>query len=342
MILQRWIRQQWQKDNLFSYCLAPLSLLFTVIVYMRRQIMSYRQKKTCRPVVVVGNISAGGNGKTTMVIALTRSLQAAGLSVGIVSKGYGRRYPNVFILMDHSMPADIVGDECALIWQKTQAKVAVGPNRYMSIQQLETAGCDIILTDDGLQDYRIHRDLEIILTSSEGMGNCRLMPSGPLREPLHRLQEADYHIHNLSVNETEYAAALTMQYQISALRNLHSGKCLSPQQWSSDRSVYALCAIGNPDSFMALLRQQGFNVEPIVLPDHAQVNTKNLERLDAKAILLTEKDAIKLSPALIATRDIWVVETNAQMSPGYANMVEQIVKLTKNSQSPLTSCQSTS
>lgn len=321
------IRMSWQQKSLLSWLLLPLSWAFRLITLIRRSIQKYKQKKSKCPVAVIGNISVGGNGKTSMVIALTKRLQAEGIKVGIVSKGYGRRYRYTQIMVNHRMSPDIIGDENALIWEKTGALIAVGPRRVLSVKQLENEGCDIILTDDGMQDYQLYRDIEIVMTSEEGLGNQRLIPAGPLREPLKRIQQANYHVMHVLDHDKECPeTCVKMCYQPVRLRSLQNGKTMEIRESKDQKqSIYAMCGIGNPSTFFNMMEKAGFDVEAIMLPDHACISEKDCEKSMGKPICITEKDAIKLSKDICEKFDLWVVEVEADMCGMFDTMVNEII-----------------
>ena len=304
-----------------------------MIATVRRMYLIRKQHRSQCPVVVIGNISVGGNGKTTMVITLTRHFQSRGLRVGVVSKGYGRRHKHVSILVDHEMRPEIIGDENALIWQHTRALIAVGPSRNDSVKMLETKGCDIIITDDGMQDYSLYRDIEIVLTSKEGLGNQRLLPAGPLREPMSRINEANYHVELMGNEEKKASSSIGMHYKIRKLRSAKKGTAIDLKDWQAkDKKVYAMCAIGNPQNFITMMESEGFEVESIILPDHESIKNDDCAKLLGKPILITEKDAVKLSHEIIKAHNLWVVEIEATMDQMFDVMIHEMVKMIKTRQ----------
>lgn len=304
--LHSWTLKQWQRRSYIHTILSPLSGAFYLVTQARRYWLSAQAYKTSVPVIVIGNISAGGNGKTPFVIALSLYLQQRGRRVGIISKGYGRRYPKSTVCVDHTMPAACVGDEVALIWKKTQIPIVISPCRKTACQRLETRQCDVIISDDGLQDYRLARQMEVILTSTGNLGNQMLHPLGPLREPVSRLDNADF-----VIEQTQSAtnSTLTMRYEIESVQHHRTGQLLDHNNWPIDQHVVALSAIGNPGRFKQLLNHAGFRVKAIELPDHATITEDDLRPYQHETILITEKDAIKLTSNV--TIDCYVVNIKA-------------------------------
>jgi tetraacyldisaccharide 4'-kinase len=350
-IIKQWVQYQWRTITPLHLILWPLSWVFIFIAYVRKQILQQRSISIGAPLVVVGNVTAGGNGKTPFVIALANELSARGFKVGIVSRGYGRTYPKTTILISHAMPTTFIGDEAQLISKKTKALVCVSANRAVGAQTLARVGCDLVIADDGLQDYRIRRDLEIGLISIEsGTSNGLRIPAGPLREPIHRLLECNYIVQQSSAAtqspacthnrkwqavlkqasskkgsenaNTKQHTLVDMYYTIKQLRSLSSGKTCQPQQWRMSRAVNAICAIANPERFMMLLSNAEFIVDLQTLPDHDTITPGQLQNCKGP-VFITEKDAAKLSIHSTALADIWVVEIEPVFSN---NIFEKIAK----------------
>lgn len=289
-----WLQHQWYKKYLHPllYILTPLSLLFWLLTNLRRSCYRFglfSQYKTDIPVIVVGNISVGGTGKTPMTLALVEFLKTQGYTPGIVSRGYGAdtQFPHEVSTDDDPHRA---GDEPLMIKRKSHCPVVISPNRGEAIKKLREAhsAVDIIVSDDGLQHYAMARDIEIILIDAErGVGNGWLLPCGPLREGPWRLRGAEWVV-------SLYAQHPFAQYVCD----------VKPQQWRRvvddevvelpEGDCYALAAIGNPHRFFHGLRQQGISpITCVEFPDHHQFTANDFAQFADKPLLMTEKDAAK-------------------------------------------------
>ncbi len=299
MSLDTRLQKSWYVPGATKLWLLPLAWLFKAIMALRRWafgkgwLASY---KLTRPVIVVGNLTVGGTGKTPMVIWLANSLTSQGYRVGVISRGYGgkaRSWPQV--VLPNSEPAQL-GDEPVLIAQQTNAMVYAGPDRVAAARQAIAAGAEVIISDDGLQHYRLQRDVELVVIDASRMfGNGRLLPAGPLREPQTRLQSADL----VLLNQRGVTAMPPIQephvaYRVglTRLRSLRSGEL---RELSSLRGqqVHVVTGIGNPESFINALRQHDIRLDARILPDHAALTVDDIEFGDALPVLMTEKDAVK-------------------------------------------------
>lgn len=295
----------WRKQNLAHVILRPLSWLFYGISLWRRQCLKAYAYTSSVPIIVVGNIGVGGNGKTPFVISLVRMLQETGYRVGVVSKGYGRRYPRTSIFVDHDMPASIVGDEVAMIWRQTRSVIALATKRSDACRMLETYGCDVIVCDDGLQDYSLKRDIEILMYTDEGLGNKLLLPLGPLREPLNRQKSVDYCVKQCTGTPEMNKQEHLMSYHIDSIYKHASQEMMPQTEWHKMIKPVAISGIGNPSRFLRLLRESNIEAKAIDLPDHAKIPNEILKQHSQSTILITEKDASKLTST--AQKNIWVV-----------------------------------
>lgn len=293
----------WQSKTFLHVFLLPLSFIFWFVISIRRIILTAFAQKISIPVVIIGNITVGGNGKTPFVIALTQFLQKEGLSVGIVSKGYGRKNPQQSFLINKPMPTDTIGDEVALIWQKTSALIAVGPSRIQACNLLIDVGCDVVLCDDGLQDYGLSRDVEIIMQSGHSEGNGFLLPIGPFREPKYRMARAFQVIRQEQLKISNKTPV--MCYEIEHIKHLCSDTSFTPSNWPGSKDITAISAIADPIRFHSLLVDTGFNVSYHSLPDHDVITTEDLHVAGNNAIFITEKDAVKL-PTMVDA-NVWIV-----------------------------------
>lgn len=250
-------------------------------------------------IIVVGNLTVGGSGKTPLVIRLCRLLREAGLQAGVISRGYGRSEKRLRLVSPASDPG-LVGDEPLLIAQQAGVPVIVSPDRCAAARALLTKGIRIIISDDGLQHYRLPRDIEIcVIDGSRGFGNGRLLPAGPLREPLQRLETVDHIVINGEGSESLSsldAAGLELVHMTLAggmLRPLQGGQNWRLAQFGGC-SVNAVAGIGNPQRFYDLLRQARIKVVEHSFPDHHAFSLDDFKDMAADLpILMTEKDAVK-------------------------------------------------
>jgi tetraacyldisaccharide 4'-kinase len=300
----------WQTINPVSLLLWPLSLVFAAAAAARRaahRLGLLRIRRFPVPVVVVGNITVGGSGKTPLVIWLAQHLRAAGRHPGIVSRGYGgraARWPQKVTAA--SDPAD-VGDEAVVLAARTGCPMCVGPDRAAAVAcLLEDAGVDVVLADDGMQHYALARDIEIaVIDGQRRFGNGLLLPAGPLREPVRRLRRVDLAI----VNGEPAAGELAMRPVHPRVRRL-AGDAEQDLAVFAGREVHAVAGIGNPQRFFDLLGRCGIRVLPHAFPDHHRYRAGDLAFATPRPILMTEKDAVKCRDLDCA--DCWVVSIDAQ------------------------------
>ncbi|MBC7982592.1 MAG: tetraacyldisaccharide 4'-kinase [Candidatus Obscuribacterales bacterium] len=307
--------------NLLAWLLLPFSAVFALIVGLRR--LAYRggilqTTQVARPVIVVGNISVGGTGKTPFVIWLVHALRAKGFNPGVITRGYRGTSTTWPVVVSTTSDAAIVGDESVLLASRTQTIVVAGPDRVATAQRVIELGADIVVSDDGLQHYRLHRDVEIALIDAErGLGNRMLLPAGPLRERAARLREVDavvVHRRNSSSKNTVArfdAASVTANSKLGDARSLTT-KEQKPLAAFLNQPVHALAAIGNPEAFFAGLRAAGLTIDTRVLPDHAHIRSLDLTYPDRAPVLMTEKDAVKCRA--VADARCWAVELVMNLS----------------------------
>lgn len=284
---------------LLAKCLAPV---YGGIVALRRGM--YRRGWLSRrhvpvPVIVVGNITAGGTGKTPLTIALVQQLKQAGWRPGVASRGYGREEPKQARWVEASTPAALAGDEPLLIAHKTGVPVRVDRDRVAAARALMEAGCDVVVCDDGLQHYRLARDIEIeVVDAKRRYGNGRLIPAGPLREPAARAGECDFRIVNQGqAADTELPAPAgfgewAMRLRIDTAQPMKGGRDRPLQAFSGQR-VHAVAGIAHPERFFEMLRTRSIGVVPHAFADHHQFQASDLSFGSQLPILMTEKDAVK-------------------------------------------------
>jgi tetraacyldisaccharide 4'-kinase len=308
------LRQAWQQRSGLACLLWPLSWVYGALV--RRRLAQYRQGKrqTVRlpvPVIVVGNVVAGGVGKTPLVIALVQLCQQFGWAVGVVSRGYGRTDTAIRPVTAQSLSQD-VGDEPLLIARTTGAPVWVGADRCAAAQALlqQHPHTRLIISDDGLQHLRLHRDLELCVFDERGVGNGWLLPAGPLREPWPRTTDAQTPclvVHTGSAGNDQ-------PYHVNRQLATHARRADGTQRplvhWQ-DKPVQALAGIAKPENFFAALQAEGLLLQRCLsLPDHDDMQTVALD-LTQGDVLCTEKDAVKLWPRYPG---VWAVPLRTELS----------------------------
>ncbi len=293
--------------------LWPLSLVFKAVSRSRREAYQTGKKKSYKapvPVVIVGNITAGGNGKTPVVIWLVETLQRLGFRPGVVSRGYGAKAPSYPLLVSDSTSTSHCGDEPKLIFQRTKAPVAVDPVRSNAVKALLTQNVNIIITDDGLQHYALVRDIEFaVVDGVRRFGNEQLLPLGPLREPISRLKEVDFTITN---GGSPFAGEVAMTLQPDLAVNMVTGERVSVDTLSK---IVAWAGIGHPPRFFNTLKALG--ATPIVehgFADHQDFDSSVLFALAERGdnVVMTEKDAVKC--AAFAKDNWWYLPVSAQIS----------------------------
>lgn len=263
-------------------------------------------------IVVVGNITVGGSGKTPLVIRLCRILREAGLRPGVISRGYGGRQRGLRLVSPASDPGQ-VGDEALLIAQRAGVPVIVAPDRCAAARTLLKRGVQVILSDDGLQHYQLPRKLEIcVIDGSRGLGNGRLLPAGPLREPAARLEEVDHIVINGDTDPMAAALEVTHMSLVGGLlRPLDGGQNWRLSEFGGCR-VNAVAGIGNPGRFFDLLRHARINVVEHAFPDHHAFRHSDFKDMSPDLpILMTEKDAVKCRD--LGLRNAWFLAVEAAL-----------------------------
>ncbi len=249
------------------------------------------------PVVVVGNITAGGSGKTPLTIALIERLRQQGFSPGVASRGYGREDDDKALWVDAKTDPALAGDEPVLIVAHTGVRLRVDRDRHAAARALAEAGCDVVVCDDGLQHYALARDIEIeVIDGQRRYGNGRLLPAGPLREPVERGRRCDFRVANLPEGNGEGARAGFGEWPMRLVADkavpLTGGRPCGLEAFAGHR-VHAVAGIGNPERFFSMLRQRDIAVVPHAFPDHHDYSEADLQFGSALPVLMTEKDAVK-------------------------------------------------
>lgn len=315
--------------------IAPL---FGAVVALRRRLYRRRWLKQFTlpvPVLVIGNVTAGGTGKTPLTIALVNRLREAGWKPGVASRGYGREQAEVARWVEATTPTALGGDEPVLIAYKTGVPVRVDADRVAAGRALIEAGCDIIVCDDGLQHYRLARDVEIeVVDAQRRYGNGRLMPAGPLREPATRAQECDFRVVNLgqaSADPTAVSACgfgeWAMQLHIDTALPLSGGRARALSHFRGQR-VHAVAGIAHPQRFFDMLRAEGIGVVPHAFADHHAYVPADLRFGSELPVLMTEKDAVKCKP--FANEWHFAVPLSAELPAAFwVSLLDRVDKLGK-------------
>jgi tetraacyldisaccharide 4'-kinase len=309
MSAESWLNRVWYERAGPPWWLMPLSLLYGAVSGSRRFLYAKRLRRStrlARPVIIVGNLTAGGTGKTPLVCWLVARLAERGLRPGVVSRGYGGS-ANSVRLVQPTDDSRVVGDEPLLLARRTQVPVAIGRDRPAAAQLLVAQGCDVIVSDDGLQHYALARDCEVVVIDGDRrFGNGWLLPAGPLRETRSRLAVADAVVVN--GGRAMLASALSMRLEARSAVALVGGR-VTPLDAFAGTAVHAVAGIGNPERFFNMLRAHGIEVEGHPLDDHARLAAKDVSFEDDRPVLMTEKDAVKCAAA--ADQRHWYVPVNA-------------------------------
>lgn len=322
-LIAKFVEEVWYKDHFIGTWLMPLSFIFTDIAKFRRWLYKKGYKpveKLPVPVIIVGNITLGGTGKTPLVIYLVEQLKAAGFKPGVISRGYGGQSTNWPVRVTADSDATMIGDESLLIAQQADCPVAVGPVRAESARLLlENNTLDVIVSDDGLQHYALHRDIEIVVIDGvRRFGNNFCLPSGPLREPQERIQEVDFVICNGGEPQEN---EIQMQLQGNHAINMQTQERRALAEFKG-ANYHALAGIGNPQRFFDLLAQQGISCQTHPFPDHYAYSSNDICFKSADAIFMTEKDAVKCRS--FATPQHWYVPVQASVE---SRFIEKLIAL---------------
>lgn len=322
--LYRWLQDTWYGDGAGRWLLLPLSGVFWLIISVRRWLYEaglLRQVRIAAPVIVVGNLTAGGTGKTPVTLWLAQALRTCGFRPGLVSRGYGGSKSTSPMRVDGMSDPATVGDEPVLLARRSGLPVCVDRDRVRAAQMLVDDGVDIIIADDGLQHLRLARDYEIcVLDGGRWLGNGLLLPAGPLRDRPARLREVDQILVNgRHGRQCESAAEQNAIVFELVAREVHrlNGSLVRPLADFSGTTVHAVAAVGNPGRFFAMLRNADIQVIEHAWPDHAALALADLSFADSFAVLMTEKDAVKVGTH--AGDRYWYVPVNLVMDPAIAS-----------------------
>jgi tetraacyldisaccharide 4'-kinase len=319
------IEKTWYRSSLWSVLLRPLSFIYGALVQLKAATYQFgilRRSDVGVPVIVVGNLTVGGSGKTPLVIWLVQWLDRAGYSPGVVSRGYrGRTTEFPCLVQDGSNPS-LVGDEPLLVHQQTGCAVVTDKDRVRGARHLAgECGVDIVISDDGLQHLRMHRTVEIVVVDGERrFGNGRLFPEGPLRESPSRLNTVDFVV-------TNDGPTLSGEYQMRATIN-EAVHLMTGEKWPlsqfAEKKVYAIAGTANPAKFFSDLRLAGLTLTARGFPDHHSYQRSDLSDLHLSTVLMTSKDAVKCRP--IAGPDWWAVPQTTEVDDSFEQALLKLLQ----------------
>jgi tetraacyldisaccharide 4'-kinase len=331
------LEKAWYSKAPWLIILWPVSLIFNVLASYRRNSLTVKAKQTENkvPVIVVGNITVGGTGKTPFVIMLCKLLKTRGLKPGIVSRGYGGNSNQYPLAVDYDSDVEVVGDEALLLLENTDCPVVVDPDRNQAKDHLlEINDCDVVISDDGMQHYGLARDMEIAIVDAQRLfSNGFCLPAGPLREPISRLKSVSHVVLNGEPGEALKVLenAEVMEIEPKYLVNLNSGdrRPFGGAPFNIGNRVQAVTGIGNPARFHALLEKLPYKIEPFEFPDHHQFKEDDFESsgIDAyQPVVMTEKDAVKCRG--FAKSNFWYLSIEPKLSAEFADRLgDEIEKL---------------
>ncbi|MEO1320591.1 MAG: tetraacyldisaccharide 4'-kinase [Pseudomonadota bacterium] len=318
-----WLQRVWYGKAPGGFLLWPLEWLFRGLAALRRAAFRMGLADTrwvSAPVIVVGNISVGGSGKTPLVGWLGRAAREAGWQPAIVSRGYGGAQPLEPLAVTSETAAAVSGDEPLMLARDTGLPVFVSRDRYAAAAQAVARGADLVIADDGLQHYGLGRDAEVVVVdATHGHGNGHCLPAGPLREPVSRLAQADLVVRSNGEGGTSYRLA------IAEAVNLETGE-RRPLTSFAGATVHVVAGIGHPARFHAALEAFGMTVQPIAVPDHGRLEASALSPDDASPVLMTAKDAVKYT-ALTARH--WVVPARVDTDDDTAAALRGLLELAR-------------
>ena len=318
-------QRHWYRFSALSFFLYPISLLFGLVVWVRRVLYRCSLLTATRmpvPVIIVGNLTVGGTGKTPLVLWIARMLSERGFRPGLIASGYGgtRLHPAAVAAGDDPR---LSGDEAVLLAMHAAAPVWAGRDRVGAAYSLLRSHpeCDVLICDDGLQHYRLARDVEIAVEDSRGLGNGCLLPAGPLREPASR--PVDARILNVGAEaiREQPPGTYRMHLKPAGLYRLDQPEIGVDVTFLRGRRLHAVAGIGDPGRFFASLQEIGLVATTHAFPDHHDFSNRDLDFDDCDAVLMTEKDAVKCGG--FARSDLYALRVEASLDPGFANFLEK-------------------
>jgi len=318
------LERHWVRLTPVSLLLFPLSLVFCALVQLRRALYRLgvlRHAQLPVPVIVVGNITVGGTGKTPLVIWLADFLRQAGYRPGIITRGYRGQNRTWPMIVTAQTTAAQAGDEAVLLARRSGCPVLAGPDRVATARLHAAQGCNVIVSDDGLQHYRMGRDLEIaVIDGMRRFGNRLCLPAGPLREPVSRMKSVSLRVANGPAQAGELGMVLvpTGFYSLA-----NPDRRVSADAFRGG-PVHAVAGIGNPERFFSSLHDLGLQVYPHPFPDHHVFRAEELEFGDDRPVILTEKDAVKCEQ--FAKAHFWVLAVEARTDADLGVQILQRLK----------------
>ena len=331
------LERAWHKRARWLILLWPVSVLFQALTTIRRAAQQSKKRPADQtaPLIVIGNISLGGTGKTPLLIALSQELQKQGFKPGIVSRGYGGRAPGYPLAVNSDSDVSQSGDEAFLIAEKTGCPVYVDPDRSAALHALLfREGVDVVLCDDGLQHYKLYRDLEIVVVDGQRLlSNGFCIPAGPLRESMDRLNEVQYIVVNGEPAReiSQLARASRMQLEPRTLVNLVSGekRPFAGAPFNTGNKLQAVSALGNPQRFYALLERLPYQLETFTFPDHHSFTAADFKQQgidEHQPVVMTEKDAVKCRQ--FAKNNFWYLSVEVNLESQFVErLIEDIRQL---------------
>ncbi len=336
----RLIEKVWFENHKAKWWLVPLLLPFTGLFFLLSAIRRFafglgllKSYSVSKPVIVVGNIGVGGNGKTPVVIHLVELAKILGFIPGVISRGYGGKAESYPYLLSALSTTAQAGDEPILIFKRCDVPVVVGSDRVANAQKLIELGCDVIISDDGLQHYRLQRDLELIIVDGKRLfGNGLLLPAGPLREATSRLNNADIVIFNGESKTRDGDCQIKdksslMTLVATKLRHMKTDKEVSLTDFLANNvEVNAIAGIGSPQRFFDTLQSLGFNlVKQQGFIDHKNFTPNDFNQFKSDLpLLMTEKDAVKCQE--FGQDNWWYLPVDAQFSEQDEQVLIQHIK----------------
>ncbi|SCY57779.1 tetraacyldisaccharide 4'-kinase [Thiohalorhabdus denitrificans] len=315
----RALTRQWYEGGLLSDLLRPLGALYGTTMRLRRGLYRRgwrRPDPLPVPVVVVGNLTVGGTGKTPLAIALVEHLLAQGRRPAVVSRGYGRREATVRVVSDgqgRRLPVDRCGDEPALMADRLPVPVVVGADRSEAVRAAARLGGDCVVADDGFQRLSLPRHRSFVVVDAHcGLGNGRCLPAGPLREPISALADADAVVLHGEGGGAGLRGDLRMTLSPEGLRGVREPGARESLEWLRGRRIHAMAGIGDPERFFATLRTLGAEVVPHPFPDHHGYRPGEVAMGAGETLVTTEKDAVKLAELGIGG---WALRVSARLEP---------------------------
>lgn len=329
--LQQWLENIWYNDGSGKFLLMPLSALYCGINSFQRYKNSNNKTKLPCPVIVVGNITVGGTGKTPLTIHIVHLLKKAGYNPAIITRGYGGQATSWPQSVTATSDPQMVGDEAVLMASRTQVPVYAGADRLQSIEALTKAhDCDVIISDDGMQHYKLPRDIQIaVLDGTRILGNGWCLPAGPLREKKQRLDTCDLLVVNGEINGNRKDDLHGATYFKMGLKGITLTNLVTHEQQALDnfihKTVHAVTGIGNPQRFFETLKNQGgLQLKTHSFPDHHDFIEADLQFNDDLPIVITEKDAVKCHK--FANDKVWTLPVTAELENGFNEALLRLLK----------------